>query len=527
MINRRDLIKAGMAAVGTAIVARPGWAQATAGRTLKFVPQANLSILDPVFTTAAVSVTHGYCVFDTLYGVDNDLKPHPQMAEGATVSEDGLEWLITLRDGLLWHDGAPVTAADCAASLDRWSQRDTFGQSLRAATEAFEAVDAKTIRIRLKKPFPHLLSAIGKPHSSPAMMMPERLAKTPATEAVTEMIGSGPYRFVAQEYVSGSRVVYEKFEGYVPRQEPAQWTSGGKIAKFDRLEWHIIPDAASATAALQNGEVDWVEIALPDLMPLLEASPNVTVQRQDPTGFAAYIRFNSHVPPFNNPKLRRAVLAAVDQSVYMASITGGNPDNWTENKSMFPSTLPGVLSDDWGLMPGDLESARKLVQESGYAGEKVVILHPTDMLNLTPHGLITADLLTKLGLNVDLQAMDWGTVTQRRQSRETVENGGWSIFHTNWPSASISNPATNANVRGQGEAGWFGWYDDPALEQGVSDWLSASDPAMAQEAFERVQKHAMEGAPVIPLGVFYVNSGLSSALSGVVPGSASFFWNVG
>ncbi|WP_417768013.1 ABC transporter substrate-binding protein [Stappia sp.] len=526
MINRRDMMKAGAAMLGTAIVARPGWALANAGKTLKFVPQANLSILDPVFTTAAVSVTHGYCVFDTLYGVDNNLEPHPQMAEGATVSQDGLEWLITLRDGLVWHDGAPVTAADCAASLDRWSQRDTFGQSLRDATVAFEAADDKTIRIRLKRAFPHLLSAIGKPHSSPAMMMPERIAKTPPTEAVTEMIGSGPYRFIAEEYVSGSRVVYEKFEGYVPRSEPAEWTSGGKLAKFDRIEWHIIPDAASATAALQNGEVDWIEIALPDLQPLLDAAPNVTVQRQDPTGFAAYMRFNSHVAPFNNPKLRRAVLAAVDQAVYMNSITGSNPDNWSDCKSMFPSTMPGVLSDDWGMMPADLEAARQLVAESGYAGEKVVILHPTDMANLAPHGLITADLLAKLGLNVELQAMDWGTVTQRRQSKEPVENGGWSIFHTNWPSASISNPATNANVRGKGEAGWFGWYDDAALEQGVNDWLFASDPAVAREAFERVQKLAMEGAPVVPLGVFYVNSGLSNELSGVIPGSASFFWNV-
>ncbi len=525
MLNRRDFLWAAAALTGTAIVARPGWSQ-TETRVLRFVPQANLSILDPVFTTAAVSVTHGYLVFDTLYGVDNDLQPQPQMAEGAVVSDDGLEWLITLRDGLTWHDGSPVTAEDCAASLDRWSQRDTFGQSLRAATEAFEAADERTIRIRLSRPFPHLLAAIGKPHSSPAMMMPLRLAQTPPTEAVTEMIGSGPYRFVAEEYVSGSRVVYEKFEGYVPRQEPAAWSAGGKVAHFDRIEWHIIPDAASATAALQNGEVDWLEIVMPDLRPLLDAAPGVTIQKQDPTGFAAYIRFNSHVPPFDNVKLRQAVLAAVDQSAYMASITGGDPESWQECRSMFPVTMPGVLDDDFGMMPGDLDHARKLVEESGYAGEKVVILHPTDMVNLAPHGLLTADLLKKLGLNVELQAMDWGTVTQRRQSKEPVESGGWSIFHTNWPSASISNPATNANIRGQGAEGWFGWYDDPELEAAVTEWLSASDPAEGQKVFETVQKLAMQGAPVIPLGVFYVNSGLDASLSGVVPGSASFFWNV-
>ncbi|WP_417423047.1 ABC transporter substrate-binding protein [Hoeflea sp.] len=525
-MDRRNFLITAAAVTGTAIIARPGWSQATAGRTLKFVPQSNLTILDPVFTSAAVSVTHGYCVFDTLYGVDNNLQPQPQMAEGAETSEDGLEWLITLRDGLKWHDGGDVTAEDCAASLNRWSQRDTFGQSLRAVTEAFEAVDAKTIRIRLSKPFPRLLDAIGKPHSSPAMMMPKRLADTSPTEAVTEMIGSGPFRFVADEYVSGSRVVYEKFEDYKPRDEKAEWSSGGKVVNFDRLEWHIIPDAATATSALQNGEVDWVEIALPDLMPILKSAPGVTVQRQDPTGFEAFIRFNCLVPPFDNPALRQAVLMAVDQAPYMQSITGGNDASWQESKNMFPVTMPGVVEDGWGMMPGDLEAARKVLADAGYDGTPVVILHATDQPNMAPHGLITEDLLKKIGFNVRLEAMDWGTVTQRRQSKETVENGGWNIFHTNWPSASIATPPTNANVRGNGEAGWYGWYEDAELEASVSEWLSNEDKDVQVAAFERVQKLAMEGAPVVPLGVFFVNSAFDSELSGVVPGSASFFWNV-
>lgn len=261
------------------------------------------------------------------------------------------------------------------------------------------------------------------------MMMPERLAKTSPNEQVREMIGSGPFRFVADEYVSGSRVVYEKFNGYVPREEPAQWTAGGKVVNFDRLEWYIIPDPATQISALQNGEVDWLEIALPDLLPILQMAPNVTVQHQDPKGFLAFIRFNSLVPPFDNAALRRAVLMAVDQVPYMEAITGGDPETWAKCPSMFPVTMPGVLTDDFGRMPADLEAAKAAVKASGYNGERVVILHPTDQPNIAPHGLITADLLTKLGLNVDLQAMDWGTVTQRRQSKEPVENGGWSIFH--------------------------------------------------------------------------------------------------
>lgn len=526
-MHRRSFLAAAGAATATAIVARPGWSQEKAGKTLKFVPQANLSILDPVFTTAAVSITHGYCVFDTLYGVDDDLKPQPQMADKAKVAEDGLEWLITLREGLLWHDGTTVTAEDCAASLDRWSQRDTFGQSLRAVTEAFEAADDATIRIRLTKPFPRLLEAIGKPHSSPAMMMPKRLAQTPPTEPVTEMIGSGPFRFVAEKYISGSRVVYEKFADYKPRSETPSWTAGGKVVNVDRLEWHIIPDAATATTALVNGEVDWVEVALPDLLPLLEARPNLKIQHQDPSGNEAVIRFNCLIPPFDNVDLRRAVMMAVDQEPYMQAITGGVSDAWQVGKNAFPATMPGVDDRLDDMMPGDLDAARAAVEAAGYDGTPVVILHPADHANIAPLGLITASLLEKIGFTVQLETMDWGTLTQRRQSKESVEDGGWNMFHTYWSSASIATPPENANIRGNGEDGWYGWYDDPAIEEAISQWLSVEDPSEQTEIFKKIQKLAMEGAPVVPLGIFFVNSAFDHSLSEIIPGSASYFWNVG
>lgn len=525
-MHRRSFLTAAGAASVTAVIARPGWSQATAGRTLKFVPQANLSILDPVFTTAAVSITHGYCVFDTLYGVDDQLKPQPQMADRASVSDDGLEWLITLREGLLWHDGTAVTAEDCSASLDRWSLRDTFGQSLRAVTEAFEAADDATIRIRLTKPFPRLLEAIGKPHSSPAMMMPKRLAETPPTEPVTEMIGSGPFRFVAEEYISGSRVVYEKFADYKPRSEAPSWTAGGKVVNVERLEWHIIPDAATATTALMNGEVDWVEVALPDLLPLLETQPALRIQHQDPSGNQAFIRFNCLIPPFDNVDLRRAVMMAVEQQPYMQAITGGVPDAWMAGKNAFPATMPGVDDSFDDMMPGDIEAARAAVAAAGYDGTPVVILHPADHANIAPLGLITASLLEKIGFNVQLETMDWGTLTHRRQSKAPVDSGGWNIFHTYWSSASIATPPENSNIRGNGEEGWYGWYHDPTIEAAVDQWLSVADPSEQAAIFRNIQKMAMEGAPAVPLGIFFVNSTYDKKLSGIIPGSASYFWNV-
>ena len=202
------------------------------------MPQANLTLLDPIFTTAAVTANHAWMVYDTLFGVDAALQPKPQMADGYTVSDNGRTYLIKLRDGLKWHDGEPVRAQDCAPSLARWSARDTFGQTVAKAVDAWGVEDDKTIKITLKKPFPLLIVAIALQNS---FMMPERLAQTVPFKAITEAVGSGPFRFLKDEFVAGSSAAWEKNDAYVPRHEPAEWTSGGKIAHFQRIEWKIIP----------------------------------------------------------------------------------------------------------------------------------------------------------------------------------------------------------------------------------------------------------------------------------------------
>lgn len=522
MITRRSILGA---AAATPLLSIPSLAQNNT-RILRYVPSSNLTILDPVFTPAAVSITHGYCVFDTLYGMDADLQPVPQMAAGHTVSDDGLTWEITLRDGLMFHDGEPVRAQDCAASLLRWSRRDGFGQAMAAATESITARDDKTIVIQLTRPFGRLLHAIGKPHSSPAMIMPARLAKTDISEQVTEMVGSGPLKFVADEYVSGDRVVYEKFADYVPRDEAAAWTSGGKVMNFDRVIWQIIPDPATAAAAIQAGEVDWVGGILPDLAPLMEAHPDVNLFRQDPFGLVSVMRFNHLQAPFDNVEIRRAVLAAVNQTPYMQSVTASD-SNRSECLAAFPCGLPGVKELGEGIMGSlDVEAAQAALKAAGYNGERVVILNPTDIASIHPHGLITADLLTRMGMNVELQDTDWGTVVQRRVSKEPVDNGGWSIAHTNWPAISIANPATNATTRGLGEKGWWGWYKDDQMEQIVADWLSAGSEEEADTLFDMANARAIDQVPTVPLGQSFQDGAVRSDLTGLLQGSVSMFWNV-
>ena len=522
MIQRRTLLTAAVAAPA---LSAPAVGQSRA-RVLRYVPSSNLTILDPIFTPAAVSITHGYCVFDTLYGMDAGLKPVPQMAAGHTVSPDGLVWEITLRDGLRFHDGEPVRARDCAASLNRWSKRDGFGQALGAATESFGAKDDRTIVIKLTRPFGRLLEAIGKPHSSPAMIMPERLAATSPTTQVTEMIGSGPFRFVSGEYVSGARIVYEKFADYVPRSEAPAWTSGGKVVNFDRLEWQVIPDPATASAAIQAGEVDWVASVLPDLAAAVGRHRQVDLFRGDPFGVVSVLRFNHAIPPFDNLALRQAVLRAIDQTPFVQAITA-RPGDGAICRSMFPCGMPGVTEAGQAVMGSlDMAAAREAVRAAGYRGERVVILNPTDVPSINAHGVLVADLLRRIGLTVDLQDLDWGTVVQRRVSKNPVERGGWNIACTNWPAISIDNPATNATTRGLGDTGWWGWFNDPATEELVQRWLGAASAAEADAAFLAAQRRAIEAVPTIPLGQTFSDSAIRTDIKGALHGSVNMFWNV-
>lgn len=523
MINRRHVLAAPLAGL-----AAPAFAQNPRARTLRFVPQANLTSLDPIWTTAAVTENHGWTVFDTLYGMTDDLKVAPQMAEGHSVSDDGLTWLIKLREGLRFHDGEPVLARDCAASLNRWSKRDTFGQSLGAVVEAWEAADDRTIRIRLKSKFPLLLEALGKPAAVVPFMMPERIARTDPFQQMPEVIGSGPYRFLKDEYVSGSRVAYAKFDGYVPRQEAPSRTAGGKIAYMDRVEWTIMPDSATAAAALQAGEIDWWEQINADLAPLLRRARGVEVKVLNTLGYVGVARFNFLHPPFNNPAIRRALLRAISQDDYLRGVTGNDPSAFRQCLSMWPcgTTYESTTGNELLAGPRDLDKAREEIRAAGYAGEKIVIINPSDFPTIGPFGQVTADLLKRLGMNVDLVETDWGSVVQRRASKEPPERGGWSIFHTWWPSVSVINPAVAATLRGQGERGWFGWYGNPRVEEAAAAWLVAETEAEQKRLADLINRESFEQVPVLPLGQFFIASAYRSGLSGFVPGNSTYPWNI-
>ena len=341
-MHRRQLIGTGLAAL-----AAPRIARAQAATTLRFVPQADLALLDPIQSTGFVTRNHAFLVFDTLYGWDEQYRVQPQMVEGHRIEDAGLTWLLTLRDGLRFHDGQPVLARDCVASLRRWGTRDSFGLAVMAVTDEISAPDDRTIRWRLKRPFPLLADALGKPGANVAFMMPERLAKTDSSAQVPEMVGSGPYRFVIGERLAGSRAVYARFDGYRPRQDAPSMLAGGKVAQFDRVEWLTIPDPATAAAALQRGEVDWWEQPIGDLLPSLRRTAGLKVELLDATGAIGMFRFNHLHPPFDNPAIRRALLPVFDQTACMQAIVGTDPALWRDKVGFF--TPGAVMASDEGM----------------------------------------------------------------------------------------------------------------------------------------------------------------------------------
>src|SRR6478752_6907476 len=401
----RSIAVIGALLLGTALGAPAALAQAQ--KTLKFIPQADLRILDPITTTAYITRNHGYMIYDTLFATDAKFQIQPQMVDKYEISADKLTYTFTLRDGLKFHDGQPVKSADCIASIDRWSKRDALGQKLAEATEAWSADNDKTFRLKLKKPFPLTLEALAKPSSNVPFIMPERIAKTDAFKNIEDATGSGPFKFVKEEWVPGNKVVYVKNTDYVPRKETPSWAAGGKVVKVDRVEWIYIPDSATAAAALNAGEADWWEQLPPDLIPLLRKNKDVRVENIDPLGSLGIIRFNFLQPPFNNQKMREALLYVLDQKDYVLGIAGDEKNGHT-CYSFYTCGTP--LSSEIGAEPlkgkRDFDKARKLIQESGYKGEKIVIISATDQPILHAQSLLTVELFRKLGLNVELQVSD-------------------------------------------------------------------------------------------------------------------------
>ncbi len=518
----RSLVAGALLATTAMATAGAAWTETT----ITAVMHSGLRVLDPVITTAHITRNHAYMIYDVLVAVDGDFKPQPQMADW-TVSDDGLTYTFTLRDGLKFHDGAPVTMADAEASLKRWAKRDAGGQLIMDVTESLTATDDKTLVWKLTKPFGPLLDTIGKQSALPPFIMPARIAATPSDTAITEHIGSGPFKFVVDEFQPGVSVTYVKNEDYIPRSEPADNMAGGKVVNVDKVVWTTMPDVQTSMNAILAGEIDYIEALQVDLLPLLDGDPDVVYEKREPMGYQTIGRMNFKYPPFNDVKARQAAQMALSQEAVLATLVG-NPDYYEVCGAIFGCGTP--LADATGsetlTSGGDIEGAKKLLSESSYDGTPIVLMAPTDVITLAAQPVVAAQALRNAGFNVDMQPMDWQTLVTRRASQNPPAEGGWNLFFTNWLVPEISSPLVSPMLNGRGDKAWFGWPEDPVVEELKAAFVDAGSLEEQQEIAKKIQAHTLEQVLYIPLGQYINPQARRSNIVDMLPSPVPVFWNI-
>jgi peptide/nickel transport system substrate-binding protein len=521
-MKRRDILKSAL--VGATALAAPRIVRAEPTTTITFTPHADLASLDPVWTTADITRNFSLAVYDTLYGYDAEFNVQPQMVDGAVVDNDGKQWDLTLRDGLAFHDGTPVLARDCVATIQRFARRDPFGGALMVRTDEISAPSDKVIRFRLNKPFALLPNALAQVYCA---IMPERLAKTDAMQQVSEAMGSGPFKFLASERVSGQRVVYEKNAKYIPRKDGRpSFNAGPKVVYIDRVVWNFIPDPATASAALMQGEIDWWENPTIDLVPQLKTNKDLTLAVKDRTGEIGCLRFNHLHPPFDNAAIRRVVVAAIDQKEVMEAVAGAEPSLIKTDVGIFvPGTpMASTVGVEITRGPKNYDKLKQDLIAAGYKGEKVVILAASTIPTIWAEAQVASDVLKRIGMNTDFQALEWGTVVARRASQEPIDKGGWNIFYTYLGGFGNITPAPANPIQSSGTKGtWFGWPTDPKMEELRQAWFDAPDVAMQKKICEQMQVEFWQSPPYAPLGMYDQPTAFHNNLQDIRDGWPQFY----
>jgi peptide/nickel transport system substrate-binding protein len=498
---------------------------ASAQSTLRVVMHSDLKIMDPIWTTAFIVRNHGYMIYDTLFALDGNLKIQPEMVEKWTVSDDKLVWTFTLRDGLVFSDGAPVTSEDVLASLKRWSARDPLGQMLYGKMDRTEAVDARTFRLTLKEKTGIVLQALAKPSGNP-FIMPKRVAETDPNKQIGDYTGSGPFMLKLDESKPGEKTVYVKNPHYKPRAEPPSGLAGGKVVKVDKVEWVAIADQQTAVNALESGEVDMIEQPQHDLYKLIKADKNTKLEVLNKWGNQYIFRFNQLFKPFDNAKIRRALLYAFVQKDFLDAVIG-DPEYYRECKAMFVCDAPYSTTagfDD--KYTGNIAKAKELLKEGGYDGTPVVLMHSTDLYVLTNTAPVAKAAMEKIGMKVDMQSMDWQTLVSRRAKRDTPDKGGWNALITSTGGVDSLDPLTYSFIGANCEKAWFGWPCDDQITKLRQEFADETDEAKRKEIVEKIQLRAAENPTHAFLGQYITAAGMRRNITGAVPSPVPVFWNI-
>lgn len=501
-------------------------AAADAQSTLRVVKQSELRVLDPIWTTAYSTRDHGYMIYDTLFALDANGQVKPQMVDHYDLSADKLTYTITLRDGLRWHDGNVVTAGDCVASIKRWAARDAVGQRLMAVVRDMPIVDARTFKIVLGTPSGLVIAALGKPSSAVPFMMPKRVADTNPETQITDYTGSGPFVFKKDEWKPGVKAVYVRFAGYKPRNELPSALAGGKVAKVDRVEWVTFRDQQAAASALVAGQIDFIEQPAYELLPVFRADPDLKLVDWNSLGNQYALRFNTTAKPFDNAKVRQALLYAFNQDEFLQTAIG-DKQYYKTCKAMFVCNTP-LASDRGmeGLLEGNTGKAQALLSEAGYDGTPIVLLHSTDLPALSTLAPVAKAAMERAGFKVDMQDMDWQGVLARRMKKDAPAQGGWNAYLTSWGAADILDPVATPFLEADCAKAPAGWPCDPELEKLRDDFARETDPARQKAVAEAVQLRWTQYPTHVYLGQWNLPGASRKNIDGYVTAPVSVFWNI-
>ena len=513
--------------LGAAILASALLAMSTAAsadQVLRVATHAGLTSLDPIWTSAYITRNHGYLVFDTLFAMDDAFEIQPQMVETWTVTDDGLTYTFTLREGLTWHDGDPVTPEDCIASIRRWGERDPLGRRLMTHVDSIEPMDDRTFSIKLSAPYARVITSLAKLDSNTPFMMKREHARAGSTKELTKMVGSGPFRFDEAAWERGKTAAYVRNDAYVPRSEPASGTAGGKVANVDRIEWIYYAKPKAAQRALRRGKIDIWESPPPTALTRLQRDDNIVVNVLDPVGFQGSIRMNHRRPPFNDANVRMAFALAVDQQAYLEAIVGQASEGaYTACPSFFTCSGEPVLDGSENLAAVDLERAKALLAASDYDGEPIVLMNPKDFPALAAAAKVTKRTLAQIGMKVRMQAVSWGELSERRAKQGARD--GWHLFPTAFNGLTAASPLTNIGIR-TGKDAWFGWPSDEDVPALIEAYADAANPAAQREALASLSRRLFEVLPYINIGQWSSPIAHRKAVSGLLTSPVPVYWNV-
>ena len=460
---------------------------AQAESVLKIRDSGDIVQIDPLFSTAYPARDMAYLIWDTLFSMDGDLVPQPQMVGDYSISDDKLVYEFTLRDAQVFHDGAPVTSVDVIASINRWFKKDSLGGEIQKRLASLEAINENSFRITLTEPFGQVLNGLGRMTAYPLFI--------------------------------------EKNDAYVPRTEAADNLAGGKTPGVDRIERIVFPDNVSAANALIAGEIDYMSAAPTEFFSLMADAGIVTKQLPLP-GASVQIVLNHTIPPFDNIKIRQAFQYAINQTEILTALYG-DADVWQTCPAIFMCGSPyetDVNSERY--MNQDFNKARALLEEAGYDGTEVAYMHPTNGRLWNEGGTVIIAALREAGFNVRDDVMESSTLFSRRNNKGPVSEGGWNAFHTAFNGDAMQDPLTNPYVTGACEDAFVGWPCDDQLQANWQEFLAASSAEERKAASVKIQDRANEIVTFITGGQFGYTSAWSPKVSGVVEGNVLVYWNI-